>query len=122
MPCLELANPDWKLAVRLSPPEPWYALVNTVATAVRMSLSDNILRGWKNVLLTISACIEDIPPGDARFWRAQSLRQELIESGDVAKLTLREMILECAGFKFDKEKELGRTLSSLTVAKFVKTM
>ena len=35
----------------------------------------------------------------------------------MAKLTLREMILECAGFKFDKEKELGRTLSSLTVAK-----
>ena len=71
---LDLVNPDWKLAVRLSPPEPWYALVNTVATAVRMSLSDSILRGWKNVLLTISACIEDIPPGDARFWRAQNLR------------------------------------------------
>ena len=82
-----------------------------------MQLSDTVLRDWKTVLLAISACIEAVPPGDARFWRAQNLRQELIESGEVSKLTVREMILGCAGFKIEKEKELGRALSCLAVSK-----
>ena len=98
------------------PPEPIYALIYSVEDATNTQQSDRILSMWKHVLLTSSAAIEAVPPGEARYWRAQNLRQELIEIGDLSKLTVREQISDVAGFKSDKERELGRNLSSQLVA------
>ena len=67
--------------MRLAPPEPKYALANTMAAALKVNLIDKVLRGWQAVLLNINARIENSHPGAARAWRAHNLRQELIESG-----------------------------------------
>jgi len=102
---------------RLSPPEPTYAWAYALAEAIDKGFGEGILLRWKKLLLTASVAIESVPPGESRYWRAQNLRQELIEIGDVSKLTVREQILDVAGFKQDKERELGRPLSCPAVAK-----
>ena len=49
-----------------------------------------------------------VAPGEPRFWRAQNLRQGLIEVGLVAQLSVRQWIYDVVGFKLAKEKELQK--------------
>ena len=97
---------------RLSPPEPIYALFYAMEAAINNGVDDAILLKWKKLILSAGVANESVFPGEARSWRAQNLRQELIDLGDVSKLTVREQILDVAGFKQEKERELGRALSN----------
>ena len=59
---------------------------------------------------------ESIPPGEERFWRAQNLREEMVESGETVTRTVRQRIYDVAGFKLDKEKEAGQKITPEKIA------
>ena len=61
---------------RVSPPEPCGAVLCSIQKAMELGASDDILRRWRDILLTTSFPLEVILPGDARFWRAQNLREQ----------------------------------------------
>ena len=102
---------------RLSPPELAIAVLFSIRDAIKQSADDNILMKWRSLALTASFQFEVVWPGEDRYWRAQNIRQECIEHGEVAQLSVRQWIYDVVGFKDSKEKELQKTLSALAVAK-----
>ena len=97
---------------RLSTAEPVFAVLLSVAEAVQEvqagTAEESVLLQWRKCLLTTTFAFEVVPAGEPRFWRAQNLRQGLIEVGLVAQLSVRQWIYDVVGFKFAKEKEIGR--------------
>ena len=58
-----------------------------------------------------------IPAGDERMWRGQNLREELVDIGESVKLTVRQRILDVAGFKIEKMALMNTNFSSEKTAK-----
>ena len=61
--------------------------------------NDPQLPAWRALLLNVSYIFEVVPTADLRFWRAQNLREELVEKGVVSKMTTLQRIYDVAGFK-----------------------
>lgn len=101
---------------RLSPPEPIHALLFSTETAITNRVGHLILSKWRKLLLAATFHIEVVAPGEARFWRAQNLRQEAIEHGDVAQLTVRQWVYDVVGFKANLEKHLGKPVGADKIA------
>ena len=60
--------------------------------------------------------LEKVDLGEARFWRAQNLREEMVERGVTVKLSIIQRVYDVAGFKANKEASLETTLSPGQVA------
>ncbi|CAK0817571.1 unnamed protein product [Prorocentrum cordatum] len=101
---------------RLSPIEPQLALLMAIADAVKQQAEDSILSKWMQVVLSAPVTFEVVLPGDMRYWRAQNIRQEWIEHGETAQLTVRQWVYDIVGFKAAKEKELEKTLGAKDVS------
>ena len=102
---------------RLSPAEPMIAFLFSLKDAVEQGASEEVLMKWRRVALTTPFQFEVVAEGEDRYWRAANIRQECIEAGDVVQLSTRQWIFDVIGFKETKEKQLGRQLSALAVAK-----
>ena len=103
---------------RLSPPEPCHALLFSVKAAIDQRASDSVLQRWRTLFLSASFAFELVAIGEDRFWRAQNLREEAVESGLVVTMTTRQRIYDVYGFKVDKETAMGVSVSSEKVAAF----
>ncbi|CAE7245726.1 unnamed protein product [Symbiodinium sp. CCMP2592] len=101
---------------RLSPAEPCHALLFSIHEAISAKAPEPILRRWKELLLTTPFRFELVPQGEARFWRAQNLREEMVERGITVRLSVRQRIYDVAGFKASKEAALKTTLGAAAVA------
>jgi len=53
-----------------------------------------------------------VPVGDDRYWKAQKLREMMVDQGEAVKRSVQQRIYDIAGFKIDKEAELNMTSSS----------
>ena len=101
---------------RLSPEEPVHALVQSIGNAIKAGASDDIMRRWLNVCLCVTIVFEVVPQGDERFWRAQNLREQAIENGEVVHRSARQRVYDVAGFKIEQEKKHNREFSAAYVA------
>ena len=77
---------------RISPPEPTFAVLFSIKEAIEQKVSDKVLLQWRAALLTAPFRFEIVLPGDARYWRSQNLRQEIMEAGQVAALSIRQWV------------------------------
>ena len=73
---------------------------------------------WRAALLTAPFRFEIVLPGDARYWRSQNLRQEIMEAGQVVALSIRQWVYDVVGFKAAKEADTGLQLGAAQVAKY----
>jgi hypothetical protein len=103
---------------RLSPAEPCHALLFSIQEAIQTGAAEDVLKQWRKILLTVTFVFEVCPAGDTRFWRAQNLREELVQQGVSVQISTRQRIFDVAGFKEMKEKAMGVTLSASKVAQF----
>ena len=101
---------------RLSPPEPAHALLFAVESSIKRAAPEAILKRWRQVILTVPFRLEKVDLGEARFWRAQHLREEMVERGVTVKLSIIQRVYDVAGFKANKEASLETTLSPGQVA------
>ena len=102
---------------RISTPEPIFAVLFAMEKAIKEGLDESIRMRWRHLLLTAPFQFEVHPTAEDRFWRSQNLRQHLIEVGLVSHLSCRQWVYDVVGFKASKEKELGRAISSVQLAK-----
>ena len=102
---------------RLSPPEPTFALLFTIADAIKDGAGDDILMKWRSLALSIPGQFEVHAAGDPRYWRAHNLRQEATNLATVVKLSVRQWVYDVVGFKKSKEEDTDKTMSSKEVAK-----
>ena len=102
---------------RVSPEEPAHALLFSIQEAIQAGHGDDILKRWRALLLSSDMVFEVIAPGDARYWRALNLREEVSEKHVVLSRSLRQRVFDIAGFKNEKDKETGVVMSSEKVSK-----
>ncbi len=104
--------------VRISPSEPSIAFVFSVRDAIRNGAGEEVLMKRSKLALTATAQFEvALPGGEDQYWRSQNVRQERIEIGDVAQLSVRQWIYDVIGFRESKERELEKKLAASAVAK-----
>ena len=103
---------------RLSPPEPTFAVIMSIKEAIDKKADDQVLMSWRKLCLTAPFRFEMLVKGEARYWRSQNIRQEVIEMGQTAALSVRQWVYDVVGFKLSKEAETNTTLGALQVAKF----
>ena len=60
---------------RISNPEPVFATILSLESAIRNKESDEVLMAWRKTLLSAPFSLEVASPGEDRFWRAQNIRQ-----------------------------------------------
>ena len=96
---------------RLSPPEPVHALLFALAEAIESKAKVGLLRTFRNCILTATFVFEICPVGEDRYWRAQDIREEIVEKGLSVQLSLRQRIFDIAGF-YETKKKNGVKLGS----------
>ena len=89
---------------RLSPPEPVHALLFALAEAIDSKAKVGVLRAFKSCILTSTFVFEICALGEDRYWRAQNIREEMVEKGLSVQMTLRQRIFDIAGFYETKKK------------------
>ena len=89
---------------RLSPPEPVHALLFALAEAIESKAKVGVLRAFRNCILTATFVFEICPVDEDRYWRAQNIREEMVEKGLSVQLSLRQRIFDIAGFYETKKK------------------
>ena len=97
---------------RVSPEENDHVIIFQLAEAIKGGVSDDILRRWLNMLLSVPMSFCVVEPGNARYYKAQNLRESLVDIGDCAKRSVRQRIIDIAGFKRDLEKATNHMMSS----------
>ena len=101
---------------RISPIEPQLALLMSMADAVKQGAVDTVLLKWRQIVLSAPVTFEVMAEGEPRYWRAQNIRQEWIEQGETAQLSVRQWVYDIVGFKDAKESEMQKTLSAKAVS------
>lgn len=101
---------------RLSPAEPVHALLFAMQEAIEQGCTEPVLKEWRRVCLTTSFSFENVPVGEARFWRAQNLREQAVQHGLVVRMSVRQRIYDVAGFKLAREKQTGHDFGAEKVA------
>jgi hypothetical protein len=102
---------------RVSPEEIGHAVLFSVAEAIAApETTDDVLRRWRKLMLTMPFVFSICAPGDDRFWLCQNLREAMVEHGDSVRRTVRQLVHDVAGFKMEKEHGTDTTLSSEKVA------
>ncbi|CAL1174054.1 unnamed protein product [Cladocopium goreaui] len=79
---------------RLSPPEPVHALLFALAEAIESKAKVGVLRAFRSCILTATFVFEICPVGEDRYWRAQNIREEMVEKGLSVQLSLCQAVLE----------------------------
>ena len=102
---------------RLSPIEIDHGVLFSIKEAIDNKADDSILQRWKTLLLTWPFTCEVVQPGDPQKWRAQNLREQMVDAGDTVKLSTRQRAMGVVGFKLEKEKEKQALISSPEIAK-----
>ena len=97
---------------RISNPEPVFATILSLESAIRDKESDDVLMARRKTLLSAPFSFEVASPGEDRFWRAQNIRQEVIQSGFIAQLSVQQLIYDVVGLKLALEKELSKDIGS----------
>ena len=92
---------------RLSPPEPVHALLFALAEAIESKAKVGVLRAFRSCILTATFVFEICPVGEDRYWRAQNIREEMVEKGLSVQLSLRQRIFDIAGF-YEAKKKLSQ--------------
>ena len=101
---------------RISPEEPVHALLFSLKEAIETKVSDDVLRSYRQLLLTIPTEFVKVPKGEERYWKALNMREDIIERCRILTRSMRQRVYEVAGFKMDQEKIQNKTLSSLQIA------
>eukprot|EP00435_Cladocopium_sp_Y103_P003735 s4858_g1.t1 len=78
------ADGHWR---RLSPAEPVFALLFSVAEAISMQAEEDVLKKWLRILFTIDLEFFAIPTGEMRYWKAVNLREKAVEVGQSVRLS-----------------------------------
>ena len=102
---------------RLTPEEIDHAILFSLAEAIGKDVGDPILRRWVKMLLSFPMTFEVVPEGDSRMWRAQNLREELVDIGETVRRSTTQRIHDIVGFKMEKEAEKHETWNAFKVAK-----
>ena len=106
----------WGAIERVSPEEPCHVALLSCQEAIQKKCSDDVLRRYRTMFLSVPCVLEAIPVGDDRYWRSINLREEIAQKFQTLVRSLRDRIYEVAGFKLDQEKARNTTLSSEKVA------
>ena len=107
---------------RVSPEENDHFIIFQLANAIKQNASDDVLRRWRNMLLSIPFVFWLIEPGSDRYWKAQNLRELLVDHGDCAKRTTYQRVRDITGFKKDTEKAMNVVLSSSKIKEMFKRL
>ena len=78
-----------------------------MAEAIQKKEKEHVLRAFTSCVLTTSFVFELCSVGEARYWRAQNIREEMVEKGLAVQLSLRQRIYDIAGFQDMKSKTEG---------------
>ncbi|CAK0830711.1 unnamed protein product [Prorocentrum cordatum] len=97
---------------RISNPEPVFATILSLESAIRNKESDEVLMAWRKTLLSAPFSFEVVSPGEDRYWRAQNIRQQIIQTGFIAQLSVRQWIYDVVGLKLAMEKEMAKEIGS----------
>ena len=89
----------------------------SVAEAINAKADDTVLGKWSNLFRMVNMVFEVVPAGMTRFWKAQNLREDLVEAGESVRRSVRQRIYEVARFKAEREKELGHEVTPEKIAK-----
>jgi hypothetical protein len=106
---------------RLSPEEIDHSVLFSLEEAIESGADDSILRRWKQLILSWPFAFEVCQEGDPRMWRAQNLREELVDIGESVKLSVRQRVMDVAIFKLEREAETKAILSAEKLAKLYET-
>ena len=106
---------------RLSPEEIDHSILFAIELAIEQNVGDGILRAWLAFIRSYPMQFELIDEGDDRMWRAQNVREELVDIGEVVKRTVIDRVQDVAGLKREKEMETGQSMSSEKMAKLYQT-
>lgn len=105
---------------RVSPEEVGHAMLFSIAEAIKAGVPSEVLGQWKTLALTVPFVITVVEPGEARYWKAQNLRESMVEKGETLKRTVRQRIFDVAGFKIEKEKTDGNLSSEKVASMYAK--
>ena len=117
--CVDTPAVDHKLfgaLQRVSPEEVTHAMLLSVAEAITAKADDTVLGKWSNLFRMVNMVFEVVPAGITRFWKAQNLREDLVEAGESVRRSVRQRIYEVARFKAEREKELGHEVTPEKIA------
>ena len=107
---------------RVSPEEIGHAMLFSILDAIEANAPDDVLRRWRKLALTMPFAFSICAPGEYRFWKAQNLREAMVETGDTVRRTVRQRVYDVAGFKTETEKSMALALLSADkVAQLYKT-
>ena len=103
---------------RLSPEEFGHVLLFATEKAILEKCDNSVLRAWLKCWRTIPATFEEHEVGDARNWRGQNIREQLVDTGVTVKRTVRQTVHDVAGFKREvQKKNPSEQIGSARVAK-----
>ena len=101
---------------RCTPEEFGHAFILAVCRDIKEGVDELVLQAWRRVMLTIPYRFELHDSREQVFFRAFSLREELVTSHAVVARTAFQRIYEIARFKAMAEADMGRALSAEAVA------
>ena len=64
---------------RVSPEEPCHVALLSCQEAIQKKCSDDVLRRYRTMFLSVPCVLEAIPVGDDRYWRSINLREEIAQ-------------------------------------------
>lgn len=106
---------------RLSPEKIDHTVLSALEEAIQSGADDSILQRWKHLLLAWSFAFEVCLEGNPRMWRAQNLREELVDIGESVKVSVRQRVMDVVLFKLQKESAPKTILSADKLAKLSET-
>lgn len=106
--------------MRLSPDVPVHALLFRVAEVIRAADSTpSVKQAWLRVLLSVPVVFVKRPDFDSQYAEVNSLREDILGTGEAVAETTRQTCFNISGFKKIKEEaNHGHVLSAQTIATF----
>ena len=101
---------------RVSAEEPVHACLFAIHSALDQGASDAVLQRWKALLLSCPMRFWKLGPGEPRYWKAQQLREDIVESFATLRRSDLQKIFDVARFKQTLESETGESLSAEKLA------
>lgn len=101
---------------RISAEEPVHACLFAIRQAIEQKASDAVMQRWRKLLLTVPTVFAVVPKGEPRYWKAQQLREDILEAFATLKRSDLQKVYDVVRFKQVLETESGETLSAEKLA------